>query len=261
MGKLQHLQSATRGANNDSQDNASLAMMERSADAWEHQSFKDIIVKAANLEIYYRALTFYRNEHPTLITDLLQALTPRIDVNRVVTIFQKSDDIPLIKPFLMAVQGQNKRSVNAAVQDLLIEEEDYKTLRDSVSTYDNYDAPELAQRLERHDLVFFRQIAANIWRKNKRWQKSIELSKQDKLYKDAIETAAISGKSDVVEELLRYVSMIRYDNPNILLTHSSSSISAAANVMLVCCTHATTCCDLTSSSSCHGAMVSMTSRW
>ena len=109
---------------------------------------------------------------------------------------------------LINVQSQNKRTVNQAIHDILIEEEDYKTLRDSVTAYDNYDAPELAQRLERHDLVFFRQIAANIWRRNKRWQKSIELSKQDKLYKDAIETAAISGKSEVVEDLIRYVSIL-----------------------------------------------------
>jgi clathrin heavy chain len=189
-------------------DNAVLAMMERAADAWDHNSLKEIIVKVTNLEIYYRALTFYREEHPGLLTDLLATLTSRIDVNRVVSIFQKSDDIPLIKSFLINVQPQNKRSVNNAIHDILIEEEDYKTLRDSVNAYDNYDAPELAQRLERHELVFFRQIAANIWRKNKRWQKSIELSKQDKLYKDAIETAALSGKPDVVEELLRYVSEI-----------------------------------------------------
>jgi clathrin heavy chain len=120
--------------------------------------------------------------------------------------FEKSDNIPLIKPFLLNVQSQNKKTVNSAINDLLIEEEDYKTLRDSVDNYDNYDPVELAQRLERHDLVFFRQIAANIYRKNKRWEKSIALSKQDKLFKDAIETAAISGKPDVVEELLRYVS-------------------------------------------------------
>ena len=202
-------------------DNAALAMMERAADAWEHQSFKEIIVKVANLEIYYRALGFYRNEHPTLLNDLLQALTPRIDVNRVVAIFQKSDDIPLIENFLVAVQKQNKRAVNNALHDLWIEKEDYKVLGDSVAAYDNYDSPELAQRLERHDLVFFRQIAANIWRKNKRWQKSIELSKQDKLYKDAIETAAISGKADVVEELLRYVSHFAFScvepNTNVLV--------------------------------------------
>ncbi|CAG5183454.1 uncharacterized protein ALTATR162_LOCUS10589 [Alternaria atra] len=188
----------------DEWDNAALAMMERAADAWEHQAFKDTITKATNVEIYYRALGFYLEEQPTLLTDLLQALTPRIDVNRVVRMFVKSDNIPLIKPFLLNVQSQNKREVNNALNDLLIEEEDYKTLRDSVNNYDNYDPVDLAQRLEKHDLVFFRQIAADIYRKNKRWEKSITLSKQDKLFKDAIETSAMSGKSDVVEDLLRY---------------------------------------------------------
>jgi clathrin heavy chain len=191
----------------DEWDNAALAMMERAADAWEHHSFKDIIVKVANLEIYYRALNHYLQEQPLLLTDLLQALTPRIDVNRVVRMFEKSDNIPIIKPFLLNVQGQNKRVVNNAIHDLLIEEEDYKILKDSVENYDNYDAVELAQRLEKHDLVFFRQIAAQIYRKNKRWEKSIALSKQDKLFRDAIETAAISGKPEVVEDLLRYVSL------------------------------------------------------
>jgi clathrin heavy chain len=190
----------------DEWDNAALAMMERAADAWEHHSFKDIIVKVANLEIYYRALNHYLQEQPLLLTDLLQALTPRIDVNRVVRMFEKSDNIPIIKPFLLNVQTQNKRTVNNAINDLLIEEEDYKTLKDSVENYDNYDAVELAQRLEKHELVFFRQIAAQIYRKNKRWDKSIALSKQDKLFKDAIETSAMSGKREIVIELLRYVS-------------------------------------------------------
>lgn len=189
----------------DEWDNGALAMMERAADAWEHHSFKDIIVKVTNLEILYRALNFYLQEQPLLLTDLLQALTARVDVNRVVRMFEKSDNIPMIKPFLLSVQSQNKKSVNNAINDLLIEEEDHKTLRDSVENYDNYDAVDLASRLEQHELVFFRQIAANIYRKNKRWEKSIALSKQDKLFKDAIETAATSKKSDVTEDLLRYV--------------------------------------------------------
>jgi clathrin heavy chain len=190
----------------DEWDNAALAMMERAADAWEHHSFKDIIVKVANLEIYYRALNHYLQEQPLLLTDLLQALAPRIDVNRVVRLFEKSDNLPLIKPFLLNVQNQNKRIVNNAINDLLIEEDDYKTLKDSVENHDNYDPVELAQRLEKHETVFFRQIAAQIYRKNKRWEKSIALSKQDKLFKDAIETSAMSGKREVVEDLLRYVS-------------------------------------------------------
>lgn len=35
-------------------DNAALAMMERSADAYEHNQFKDTIVRVANIEIYYK---------------------------------------------------------------------------------------------------------------------------------------------------------------------------------------------------------------
>ena len=36
-------------------DNAALAMMERSASAWDHGQFKDVVVKVANIEIYYKA--------------------------------------------------------------------------------------------------------------------------------------------------------------------------------------------------------------
>ena len=32
-------------------DNAALAMIERSADAWEHNQFKDVIVRVANIEM------------------------------------------------------------------------------------------------------------------------------------------------------------------------------------------------------------------
>lgn len=225
----------------DEWDNAALAMMERAADAWEHHSFKDIVVKVTNLEILYRALNFYMQEQPLLLTDLLQALTARVDVNRVVRMFEKSDNIPMIKPFLLNVQSQNKKSVNNAINDLLIEEDDYKTLRDSVENYDNYDAVELASRLERHELVFFRQIAANIYRKNKRWEKSISLSKQDKLFKDAIETAALSKKSDVTEDLLRYVCVSFFTLFLVsLIQVISSSILVVESAMLACSTHVTT---------------------
>ncbi|KAF8970291.1 armadillo-type protein [Flammula alnicola] len=61
-------------------DNAALATIERSVDAWEHNQFEDVIVRAANVEIYYKALSFYlRVEQPTLSTDLLTVPIPRID--------------------------------------------------------------------------------------------------------------------------------------------------------------------------------------
>lgn len=242
-------------------DNAALAVIERPENSWDHTQFKEIVVKVANLEIYYRALKFYVEQHPSLLTDLLAALTTRIDVNRVVKIFQKNDDLPLIKPFLLNVQSQNKRIVNEAVNDLLIEEEDYKTLRDSVQNYDNYDAVQLASRLEKHDLIFFRQIAASIYRKNKRWEKSIALSKQDKLYKDAIETAALSGKTDIVEDLVRYVSLLPFIHSSPATNiYSSSSTLATVSATLACSTPAMILSAPISFSNCRGVMVSTISR-
>lgn len=69
-------------------------MMERAADAWEHNQFKEVVVKVANIEIYYKALTHYLTEQPMLLNDLLVVLAPRIDHTRVVKMFQKADELP-----------------------------------------------------------------------------------------------------------------------------------------------------------------------
>ncbi|KAH9852080.1 clathrin heavy chain [Lenzites betulinus] len=185
-------------------DNAALAMIERSADAWEHNQFKDVVVRVANVEIYYKSLTFYLQEQPTLLTDLLSVLIPRIDHSRVVRMFQQIDHIPLIRAYLIAVQHFNIEAVNDAYNNLLIEEEDYKTLRDSIDSFDNFNNMKLARDLEKHELLEFRRLAAHLYKKNKKWEESIALSKQDKLYKDAILTAASSAAEEIAEDLLSY---------------------------------------------------------
>ncbi|KAI0716028.1 clathrin heavy chain 1 [Cerioporus squamosus] len=185
-------------------DNAALAMIERSADAWEHNQFKDVVVRVANVEIYYKALTFYLQEQPTLLTDLLSVMIPRIDHGRVVRMFQQIDHIPLIRSYLIAVQHLNIEAVNDAYNNLLIEEEDYKTLRDSIDSFDNFNNLKLARELEKHELLEFRRLAAHLYKKNGKWEESIALSKQDKLYKDTIITAASSGSVEIAEDLLSY---------------------------------------------------------
>jgi len=50
----------------------------------------------------------------------------------------------------------------------------------------------------------FRRIAAHLYRTNKRYTTSIALSKQDNLWQDAMETAALSQDSNLAEELLRF---------------------------------------------------------
>lgn len=191
-------------------DNAALAMMERAADAWEHNQFKDVIVRAANIEIYYKALSFYLEEQPLLLTDLLTVLTPRIDHTRVVRMFnhQDNDNLPLIKPYLVSVQHLNIEAVNDAYNNVLIDEEDYNTLRDSIDSFDRFDPIVLASKLEKHPLLEFRRLAAHLYKKNSRWETSISLSKEDKLFKDAIITAAVSNSTEVAEELLTYFVII-----------------------------------------------------
>ena len=56
-------------------------------------------------------------------------------------------------------------------------------LRDSITTYDNFDQLSLAAQLEKHELMEFRRISAFIYKKALRWRKAVALAKQDKLYK------------------------------------------------------------------------------
>jgi clathrin heavy chain len=157
--------------------------------------------------------------------------------------FRQVDHIPLIRAYLIAVQHVsnlvsetllmttettctlklNIEAVNDAYNDLLIEEEDYRTLRDSIDSFDNFNNIGLAQRLQGHVLLEFRRLAAHLYKvscsgfdgfvdyimsqssqKNSRWEESISLSKQDKLYKDAMVTASVSGSTEAAEELLSY---------------------------------------------------------
>merc|ERR1712217_1013327 len=77
-------------------------------------------------------------------------------------------------------------------------------LRESIADYDAFDQIALAQQLQKHQLLEFRRIAAHLYRTNKRYTTSIALSKQDNLWQDAMETAALSQDSNLAEELLRF---------------------------------------------------------
>ncbi len=91
--------------------------------------------------------------------------------------------LPLVKPYLRSVQNINNKAINEALNNLLIEEEDYQGLRNSIDAYDNYDNITLAQRLEKHELIEFRRIAAYVYKGNNRWKQAVELCKKDRLYK------------------------------------------------------------------------------
>jgi clathrin heavy chain len=51
-------------------------MIQHSPTAWEHVHFKDVAVKVSNVEVYYKSISFYLEEHPDLLNDLLKVRDP-----------------------------------------------------------------------------------------------------------------------------------------------------------------------------------------
>ncbi|GLT54485.1 hypothetical protein SLA2020_276780 [Shorea laevis] len=185
-------------------DNAATTIMNHSPEAWDHMQFKDVAVKVANVELYYKAVHFYLQEHPDLINDFLNVLALRVDHTRVVDIMRKAGHLHLVKPYMVAVQSNNVAAVNEALNGIYVEEEDYERLRESIDMHDSFDQIGLAQKIEKHELLEMRRVAAYIYKKAGRWKQSIALSKKDNLYKDAMETASQSGDRELAEELLVY---------------------------------------------------------
>jgi len=188
----------------DDYDSAVQTMISHSADAWDHALFKEISIKVTNSELTYRAIEFYLREHPILTNDLLAALINRVDPTNVVRIVGDLKQLPLIKEYLLSVQPQNHNAVNAALNNLYIEEEDFKNLRVSIDNHDNINGLDLALTLESHPLIEFRRIAAYLYKRHNRWKQSIDLSTKDNFWKDAIQTSADSKNVTVVEDLLRF---------------------------------------------------------
>ncbi|XP_017771564.1 PREDICTED: clathrin heavy chain [Nicrophorus vespilloides] len=185
-------------------DNAVLAMMAHPTEAWREGHFKDIITKVANIELYYKAIQFYLDYKPLLLNDMLLVLAPRMDHTRAVSFFTKTNHLQLVKSYLRSVQSLNNKAINEALNNLLIEEEDFQGLRTSIDAFDNFDNIGLAQSLEKHELTEFRRIAAYLYKGNNRWKQSVELCKKDKLFRDAMEYTAESRQGELAEELLAW---------------------------------------------------------
>jgi clathrin heavy chain len=184
-------------------DSAVRTMIDHSV-AFQHDLFLDCVQKVRNPEVQYRAITLYLSYHPLQLGRLLQVLTPHLDHARVVHLLRKYDALPLALEYMKSVQKENLSVVNEAINELAIIDEDYEGLRSSIDDFDNFDQIHLAQRIESHELLEFRRIASYLYKRNKRFIQSVALSKSDRMYKDAIDTAAESKDIEIAEELLRF---------------------------------------------------------
>jgi hypothetical protein len=140
------------------------------------------VAQVSNVEVYYKAISFYLAAHPSLLVDMLkvrqlcpdtctfrmtctilqdlvnraywytyarffafqvrpharltgmfqtdlwpaQVLESRVDHTRVVHLLRKADNLPLVKDYLLSVQKSNLAAVNEAVNELLVEEDNFE---------------------------------------------------------------------------------------------------------------------------------------
>ena len=55
-----------------------------------------------------------------------QVLESRVDHTRVVLLLRKTDNLPLVKDYLLSVQKTNLAAVNEAVNELMVEEDNFE---------------------------------------------------------------------------------------------------------------------------------------
>jgi clathrin heavy chain len=188
----------------DGQHDAAVKTMTDHSCAFSQDLFLDCVSKVRNPEVQYKAITFYIKQHPLQLGRLLQLLTNNLDHSRVIHLLRKNDAINLAVDYMKSVQKEDLSVVNEALNEYYISEEDYESLRASFDDYKNFDQIYLAQKVEKHELLEFRRVAAYIYKKNGRFTQSVQLSKEDRMYKDAIDTTAESKDLDVAEDLLRF---------------------------------------------------------
>jgi len=186
-------------------DNAVKVMTEH-ASAFDNDLFLDSIVKVRNGEIMYKAVNFYLTMHPMIFTRLMEVLEEHVDHSRVVNQLRRTGDwaLQIGQAYMKSVQKSNLSAVNEALNELYIEDEDYESLRKSIDQFQNFNMIALASKLATHELLEFRRISAYVYRCNKKWSQSIELSKNDRMWKDCIDTANESADEETIENLLRF---------------------------------------------------------
>jgi clathrin heavy chain len=191
-------------------DKCAITMMEHPG-AFDAALFPGVLAKAGSTEIVARGIRFYIEEHPAALNDLLTSISGRLDHRRVIEIARETNTLPLIKGYLQKAQEGNVQVVNEALNDILIDEEDYNALRLSIEHYNAFEPVTLAKRLEKHALLEFRRIAASLYKAKSKWGHAIELFKQDKQYQDAMVAAAESKDRKIAEDLLQY--FVAQNNP------------------------------------------------
>ncbi|KAA8492928.1 Clathrin heavy chain 1 [Porphyridium purpureum] len=198
-------------------ENALQCMMEHPI-GWDHAVFLQAVNKASNTDVLYRCISFYMNEHFDLLQELLVACASRTDPQRVISMLKTSrllpdahqelgdfGVLPFFKTYLLKLQEkQNIPEVNEALNEVLLLEENVEMLKESIKSHVHFDQLKFARKLEHAQAIEYRRISATLYTMNKKFEQAVEVSKRDKLWKDAIESASVSKDPELVDFLSRF---------------------------------------------------------
>ena len=182
-------------------------MLDHPSQAWTHEACTALSLKVASAspEVLYAAVRFYAELHPDLLCEYLFSVSSRVLPDKVVMMLQADARWHLARAWLLATQQTHDTTiVNGCVNTMLLEEEDYAGLKESLASHRNFDKASLCPLLEAHDLLELRRVAAWIHAGAGRHQKAVELCLADRLFTDAAAYAAESRSEAVVQSLLRY---------------------------------------------------------
>ncbi|SIO73338.1 clathrin, heavy polypeptide [Babesia microti strain RI] len=183
-------------------DKSARIMIDHFGLAWDH---KLILACAPELSpvMLQDVVTFYLENFPNLVMDLLQLVEDKLDQTRLVIQAKKHNLIWLIKDHLEKIQRLNISSVNNALNDLYIDNCDYQSLERSISLFDSFDQNSVLVRIKTHQMVEMKRVAATIYYINKSYKQCLQVSLETGNYKQAL-FAAAQTDSAIVHHLLGY---------------------------------------------------------
>jgi clathrin heavy chain len=78
-----------------------------------------------------------------------QGSSKNIDLGKCIAVVKNNGYLALIKDFLKGVQFNNDSSVNEALNQIYLEEEDFESLISSIRQYQTFESSDLAYKLQK----------------------------------------------------------------------------------------------------------------
>jgi len=184
-------------------DQAVKIMMQHSPSCFHHETFASNLVRVSGEKLYYDAMLFYLEEEPMLLNKLLIHIKGKLDLSKTVETIKSTGHINLIEDFLKNAAPQNNAAVNEALNNIYLEKQDYESLTHHIEKFKNFESGELAQKLEFSELLDLRRVSAILYKKNEKYEKSLEVAMKDNFYKEAMQAVAESKNTHLAEILMK----------------------------------------------------------